>query len=78
MLLKQRILGVIVVLLSIFLFFMAIPGTTIQERDIGGAIFILPLGIYALTTKEYILHKKKATSEADTSTSGMNQLPPTL
>lgn len=53
---KQRIMGAALVLLSILDLAMAAIGRTPEEQDATGALLILPLGLYMMFTKHYILY----------------------
>jgi len=53
---KQRIIGVLFVIISILLVLLASQGTTVEERDVTAVLFTLPLGIYLIFTKIYCLH----------------------
>ena len=53
---KQRILGAVLVVISGIMLALACSGSTIEERDATAVLFTLPLGLYAIFTKEYILY----------------------
>lgn len=53
---KQRLLGLTLVALSALLIALASQGKTVEDRDVTAVILLLPLGIYALVTKEYIFY----------------------
>ena len=71
---RQRFLGVILVALSILILLLAVRGTTPEEKDVTAVLYLLPLGIYAIFTKQRIMRgseeQKSATGEAATSTGG--------
>ena len=49
---KQKIIGLL-------LFIIGIIGTIILDGDATLSILIVPLGIYAIFTKEYILYERE-------------------
>lgn len=48
---QQRIVGVVIMLLSVFIVILALFGSTPEERDITLALFLFPLGVYLIFTK---------------------------
>jgi hypothetical protein len=52
---KQRLAGFALVVICVLFVALASQGTTTEERDITPVALLLPLGIYALTTKKYIM-----------------------
>ena len=54
---RQRIIGALLVIISILLVLMASRGTTIEERDATAVLFILPLGLYMIFTKTDCMYK---------------------
>ncbi len=52
---KQRIMGAVLVLLSIVILISAAAGRTPAEQDATIVLLILPLGLYMIFTKNYIL-----------------------
>jgi hypothetical protein len=63
---KQRLWGIALILLSAALLWLASTGETVEDRDSTAVLFTLPLGVYALTTRHYILYDgtRKAKPEA--------------
>ena len=53
---KQRLLGLALLLISAAMLALASTGETPEDRDATAVLFTLPLGIYALVTKERILY----------------------
>lgn len=59
----QRIVGGLLVLLSIVIVVIAVHGTTPEEKDISAVLFLLPLGIYTICTKERLLYYPEEEAE---------------
>lgn len=53
---KQRLMGLALVAISAAILWLASTGETVEDRDATAVLITLPLGIYALVTKEYILY----------------------
>ena len=53
---KQRVIGVVLVLISVIGLALAATGKTFEDHDTTFALLILPLGLYMMFTKEYILY----------------------
>lgn len=53
---KQRIMGAALVLLSILVLFWAATGKSPEWQDGTVVLLILPLGLYMMFTKHYILY----------------------
>lgn len=54
---KQRLMGFALVAISILLLLLASTGETLEERDATAVlIIILPLGLYMIVTKNYMLY----------------------
>lgn len=53
---KQRLMGLALVVTSVLLLFMASTGETLEERDATAVLIILPLGMYMMVTKNYVLY----------------------
>lgn len=53
---KQRIMGAVLVLLSILILFWAATGESPELQDGTIVLLILPLGLYMMFTKHYILY----------------------
>jgi len=54
----QRIIGIVLVLLSTLIILLAAQGSTPEEQDITVVLFSLPLGIYAICTKKRIVYSR--------------------
>ena len=52
---RQRLLGFALIGICVMIVVLACQGSTPEERDITPVALLLPLGIYTLTTKKYIL-----------------------
>ena len=52
---KQRWLGIALLVISVLIILCASTATTTHGRDIGGCLLTLPLGLYAIFTKEIII-----------------------
>ena len=57
---KQRLLGLAFIAICVLIVAFAMQGTTVEDRDITPVLLFLPLGIYALITKKYILYDSDA------------------
>ncbi len=53
---KQRLIGTALVLLSWLLLILAAGGGTTEDRDATAVLLLLPLGLYMIFTKRYILY----------------------
>ncbi len=53
---KQRIMGIVLVLVSALILVLATSGKTPDEQDATIVLLILPLGLYMIFTKHYILY----------------------
>ena len=53
---KQRLMGLALVVTSVLLLFLASTGETLEERDATAVLIILPLGMYMMVTKNYVLY----------------------
>ena len=53
---KQRFMGVILVAIAALVVLLASTGRTDEDRDATAALFIGPLGLYMVFTKEYVLY----------------------
>lgn len=69
---KQRLLGLALVVICVLFVTLASQGSTPEERDVTPVALLLPLGIYAMMTKKYILTDADAepTEEQEYSNSG--------
>lgn len=52
---RQRLLGFVLVVMCVLIVALASQGSTPEERDVTPVVLLLPLGIYAMITKKYIL-----------------------
>lgn len=50
--LVQKFIGISLVLVSIFLLLFAASGKSVEDMDITAIVFLIPIGIYLLMTKE--------------------------
>ena len=53
---KQRLMGLALVVTSVLLLFLASTGETLEDRDATAVLIILPLGMYLMVTKNYVLY----------------------
>lgn len=53
---KQRVMGLALVVISGLLLALASTGTTPEEQDATAVLLTLPLGLYMIFTKTYILY----------------------
>jgi hypothetical protein len=53
---KQRLLGLAFIAISAAILLLASTGQTVEDRDATAVLLTLPLGIYALVTKEDLLY----------------------
>ena len=53
---KPRLMGLALVVTSVLLLFLASTGETLEERDATAVLIILPLGMYMMVTKNYVLY----------------------
>ena len=53
---KQRLMGLALVVTSVLLLCLASTGETLEERDATAVLIILPLGMYMMVTKNYVLY----------------------
>ena len=53
---KQRLMGLALGVTSVLLLFLASTGETLEERDATAVLIILPLGMYMMVTKNYVLY----------------------
>lgn len=60
---KQRLYGLALLAISAAVLLLASTGTTPEDRDATAVLLTLPLGIYALTTKQYILNDGEPSEE---------------
>lgn len=52
---KQRLMGIALVLISALILILAAIGETPDEQDATIVLLTLPLGLYMIFTKDYIL-----------------------
>lgn len=53
--LKQKMLGVAMLLICVAMVIVAWNATTIEQSDVGAVLFIAPMGLWLLLSKRYIL-----------------------
>lgn len=54
--LQQRLMGLLLVVLSIVMLIVCAHGTTIEDRDGTGAFMVLPMGLYLIFTKKICIY----------------------
>jgi hypothetical protein len=52
---KQRLFGVLFIIIFVIVLLFAATGETAEERDATAVLLFLPLGIYMMTTRNYML-----------------------
>lgn len=52
---QQRLMGVVMIIISAIIFILACTGTTTENRDATAALITLPMGIWFICTKEIII-----------------------
>lgn len=52
----QKFCGLVLIAMSILLLYMAINGTTLEERDATVVLMIAPIGLYLLFSKTVIVY----------------------
>lgn len=55
MLIKQKLMGLVLIVISALIFVMASTGRTVEERDCTAVLFFLPLGIALLFSKQILI-----------------------
>ena len=53
---KQKIYGLVFVLLSIFVVIMCMTGKTAEDRDATAIVLLLPFGLYLIFTKKICIY----------------------
>lgn len=53
--LKQRLCGLILLIISILVIAVAVTGKTPADRDCTALLFLVPGGLYLFTTKERVM-----------------------
>lgn len=53
---KQRLMGLVLVLLSVFTLLLVSTRETPEDRDATAVLITLPLGVYMMVTKQYVLY----------------------
>lgn len=54
--LQQRLMGLLLVVLSVVMLIVCAHGTTIEDRDGTGAFMVLPMGLYLIFTKKICIY----------------------
>lgn len=60
---KQRLMGVLLVVLSWAMLLIAGTGQTVEEQDATAVMLTLPLGLYMIYTETYVLYDGPADKE---------------
>lgn len=74
--LKQRIVGALLLLLCMIMIVNAAGGQTIEEQDVTPVLLLLPLGIYALVSRQRILHASMYTQPSGKKTAQKHRASP--
>lgn len=53
---KHRLMGLALVVISVLMLLLASTGETLEERDATAVLLTLPLGVYMMVTKQYVLY----------------------
>ena len=53
---KQKLYGLVFVLLSIFVVIMCMTGKTAEDRDATAIVLLLPFGLYLIFTKKICIY----------------------
>ena len=52
---KQKLMGLLLIALTVLIFWLASTGTYFEERDSSAALMTAPIGIYLLFTKHIVI-----------------------
>ena len=55
---KQKLYGLVFVLLSIFVVIMCMTGKTAEDRDATAIVLLLPFGLYLIFTEKFWIYGK--------------------
>lgn len=53
---QQRLMGLLLVVLSVVMLIVCAHGTTVEDRDGTGAFMVLPMGLYLIFTKKICIY----------------------
>lgn len=53
---KQRLMGLALVVISVLMLLLASTGETLEDRDVTAVLITLPLGVFMMVTKQYVLY----------------------
>lgn len=53
---KQRLMGLALVVISVLMLLFASTGKTLEERDASAVLLTLPLGVFIMVTKQYVVY----------------------
>lgn len=62
---KQRLMGLALVVISVLMLRLASTGETLEDRDATAVLLTLPLGVYMMVTKQYILYDREGPVEEE-------------
>ena len=71
---KQRLMGLTLVVISVLMLLLASTGETLEDRDATAGLLTLPLGVYMMVTKQYLLYDGEEPVEEENEQPG-TQLP---
>lgn len=71
---KQRLMGLALVVISVLMLLLASTGETLEDRDATAVLLTLPLGVYMMVTKQYLLYDGEEPVEEENEQPG-TQLP---
>lgn len=62
---KQRFMGLALVVISVFMLLLASTGKMLEDRDASAVLLTLPLGVYMMVTKQYVLYDGEGPAEEE-------------
>ena len=75
---KQRYIGLALVLIAVLVWCLASTGRTTEDRDATAVVILLPLGVYALVSKENLLADEDADDPEPEEPAGSTPIPITI
>lgn len=52
---KQKLMGIILLIISVAIVLMALNGNTIQERDVTPLLIFVPMALYMIFSKNVVI-----------------------
>lgn len=56
LIIRQKLFGILFLIISAFIIFMASTGVTVEDRDCTPILFTIPLGLYLIFTKHVVIY----------------------